>query len=399
MKNLETELIERLLIIINNNRAIQQSIADYGLFYKLGNSKGLNSLIIGTRKNAENEKRIEFFAGNEEFDSDFPSKEILFATAYDLLKYLYSITYSFELHEIFEYDEEKLKENTFFYYRDRTLNEELKKVTIEIKNNRKLKEIYTKRTKITNEILDEHLDDIFDEEKPLYKQYHSEEIAPIEFEKELYTGKISANNSGMVWDNISDFRILGYDIRYEDKKSEIPFYSLDVKFQILSFIETEERHNYYTVEISDFIIFPVTTSRKMEERLLSNNLKLLYSLGYDELYSMILREYPNFKEYKIGYAEKGKFYPIEEFKEEVLSKLAKYLVGEFYVGTKTVYIFKDIMKLEFEFKKRNLSGFQKNLFAEFVICSTGIRVADLNTVNSFYVMIEKIDNNNKTEEK
>ena len=50
----------------------------------------------------------------------------------------------------------------------------------------------------------------------------------------------------------------------------------------------------------------------------------------------------------------------------------------------------DVMKLCNEFMKRSFFDFSKQLFSEFVLSTTGIRINDLNTVNSFYVMIEKI---------
>ena len=43
-----------------------------------------------------------------------------------------------------------------------------------------------------------------------------------------------------------------------------------------------------------------------------------------------------------------------------------------------------------EFMKRSFFEFKKHLFSEFVISSTGIKVNDLNTINSFYTMIENI---------
>jgi hypothetical protein len=110
----------------------------------------------------------------------------------------------------------------------------------------------------------------------------------------------------------------------------------------------------------------------------------------DVMYNMILKEFSNFKEYPVTISNITKEIKLEDFKEEAFSELAKNLTGLFYVGSKNIYMEDDLMDFCNEFMKRSFFEFKKHLFSEFVISSTGIRVNDLNTVNSFYTMIENI---------
>ena len=67
-------------------------------------------------------------------------------------------------------------------------------------------------------------------------------------------------------------------------------------------------------------------------------------------------------------------------------------------GSKNIYIMDDVKKLEREFNERNFGeSFRKNIFAEFLICTTGLKITDLNTVDSFYTMVENIASDYKEE--
>ena len=110
----------------------------------------------------------------------------------------------------------------------------------------------------------------------------------------------------------------------------------------------------------------------------------------DTLYSMLIKEFSNFREYPVTISKIDNGMNLANFKEEALSKLSRYLISLFYVGSRNIYTEEDITDLCNEFMKRSFFEFKKHLFSEFVISSTGIRINDLNTVNSFYTMIEKI---------
>ena len=60
---------------------------------------------------------------------------------------------------------------------------------------------------------------------------------------------------------------------------------MNIKFQIESFYEEKNILNYYDIEIPDFLFFPI---EEKNEKLLKNNLLLIFYLDSDILYSMIL---------------------------------------------------------------------------------------------------------------
>ena len=205
----------------------------------------------------------------------------------------------------------------------------------------------------------------------------------------MYSDEVYCNNCGYIWDNITDFRIIDFEINSVQEK-EFPFYSINVKFQIESYLEDKNIMNYYDVKILNFLIFPSKIKEDNSRRILKNNLLLLYNMTEDTMYDMILKEFVNFKEYPVTISNVTNEIKLEDFKEEVFSELAKNLAGIFYVGTNNIYMEDDVMDFCSEFMKRSFFEFKKHLFSEFVISSTGIKVNDLNTINSFYTMIENI---------
>ena len=124
---------------------------------------------------------------------------------------------------------------------------------------------------------------------------------------------------------------------------------------------------------------------------MKNNLELLYSLNYEAVYAMLQKDFENFKHFRVGISRYESGVELPEFSEDVLSRLASYLNGLFYTGSKGIYTREDVAVFEKSFIEQNFTEkFMKNLFAEFLICCTGLKITDFNTVDSFYTMVEKI---------
>ena len=97
------ECITELLSIVNNARAIQQSVTDYGLTYIYRNMTDYFELYTGVRKEVEGTGRLEFLALGEQLDEKQPSWKMKFAEEYDILKYILFVIYGIELKNIFSY--------------------------------------------------------------------------------------------------------------------------------------------------------------------------------------------------------------------------------------------------------------------------------------------------------
>ena len=388
MTNETKDIIERLLSLVNNTRALQQSVTDYGLTYNFYYSHGIFQLIVGCRKDIEGSGRLNFLALGDQIDETKPSWKIPFEEEYEVIKYILYVIFGIELKEVFTED---ISNVNLYYYEEDKLNKEFSEILLDIKKDKTLLKQFEIRNKIDTQNENERIENF----ENFYDQFYTDDIMPLTIENEVYTGELNnTNNVGRIWDNIVSFKILNYGFKFHSKKErKYPCYSLWVKFQIRSFIEEEYLHNFYDITIPDFIVFPAS-NETVEARLeLKNNLNLLYNLNYDALYLMLQNEYENFtsSKFRIGISSLETGIEIKDFAEDVLSRLSSYLLGRFYIGSKGVYTVEDVKKFEKIFLEQSISkGFMKNLFAEFLICCTGLKINDLNTVDSFYTMVENI---------
>lgn len=383
------ECMNELVSIVNNARAIQQSVTDYGLTYVYRNLTSCFELVTGIRKEVEGTGRLEFLALGEQLDERQPSWRMRFEEEYDIVKYIFFVIYGIELGNIFERDISEVQNGKISFYEDEKINEMLKECISFIRNCPKIERQYDSRKHVEEANWEQRIE----ESNALYDSFYTDEMMPMSIENKVYTGELArTNNAGRIWDNIISFKILDYGFkRFSAEKRKYPCYSLWVKFQIRSFIETENLHNFYDVLIPDFLVFPATDSTAEARSDLKNNLELLYSLNYEAVYAMLQKDFENFKHFRIGISRYESGVELPEFSEDVLSRLASYLNGLFYTGSKGIYTREDVAVFEKSFIEQNFTEkFMKNLFAEFLICCTGLKITDFNTVDSFYTMVEKI---------
>ena len=373
-------IVDELLNLINSAETKNEEKFSFGLFYKYSLRDEIHILTVEIRQEingrAEEEKNIY----DEKSEETSQIHEIHFNTIYELIKYIMWIKYKIEISDIFSFERKIVESINFNFYENEYLNEALKEIIVVIRNNDEMEEIVSELQEEAEE-KEYEIDNIFEE-------INSQEVEEITLNKTMYSDNVYCNNCGYIWDNITDFKIIDFEIN-SVRENEIPFYSLDIKFQIESYLEDRNIMNYYDVKILRFLLFPSKIDDN-SRRLLKNNLLLLYNMTEDVMYNMILKEFSNFKEYPVTISNITKEIKLEDFKEEAFSELAKNLTGLFYVGSKNIYMEDDLMDFCNEFMKRSFFEFKKHLFSEFVISSTGIRVNDLNTVNSFYTMIENI---------
>lgn len=383
------ECMNELVSIVNNARAIQQSVTDYGLTYVYRNLTSCFELVTGIRKEVEGTGRLEFLALGEQLDERQPSWRMRFEEEYDIVKYIFFVIYGIELGNIFERDISEVQNGKISFYEDEKINEMLKECISFIRSCPKIERQYDSRKHVEEANWEQRIE----ESNALYDSFYTDEMMPMSIENKVYTGELArTNNAGRIWDNIISFKILDYGFkRFSAEKRKYPCYSLWVKFQIRSFIETENLHNFYDVLIPDFLVFPATDSTAEARSDLKNNLELLYSLNYEAVYAMLQKDFENFKHFRVGISRYESGVELPEFSEDVLSRLASYLNGLFYTGSKGIYTREDVAAFEKSFIEQNFTEkFMKNLFAEFLICCTGLKITDLNTVDSFYTMVEKI---------
>ena len=373
-------IVDELLNLINSAETKNEEKFSFGLFYKYSLRDEIHILTVKIRQEingrAEEEKNIY----DEKSEETSQIHEIHFNTIYELIKYIMWIKYKIEISDIFSFERKIVESINFNFYENEYLNEALKEIIVAIRNDDEMEEIVSELQEEAEE-KEYEIDNIFEE-------INSQEVEEITLNKTMYSDNVYCNNCGYIWDNITDFKIIDFEIN-NVRENEIPFYSLDIKFQIESYLEDRNIMNYYDVKILRFLLFPSKIDDN-SRRLLKNNLLLLYNMTEDVMYNMILKEFSNFKEYPITISNITKEIKLEDFKEEAFSELAKNLTGLFYVGSKNIYMEDDLMDFCNEFMKRSFFEFKKHLFSEFVISSTGIRVNDLNTVTSFYTMIENI---------
>lgn len=383
------ECMNELVSIVNNARAIQQSVTDYGLTYVYRNLTSCFELVTGIRKEVEGTGRFEFLALGEQLDERQPSWRMRFEEEYDIVKYIFFVIYGIELGNIFERDISEVQNGKISFYEDEKINEMLKECISFIRSCPKIEKQYDSRKHVEEANWEQRIE----ESNALYDSFYTDEMMPMSIENKVYTGELArTNNTGRIWDNIISFKILDYGFkRFSAEKRKYPCYSLWVKFQIRSFIETENLHNFYDVLIPDFLVFPATDSTAEARSDLKNNLELLYSLNYEAVYAMLQKDFENFKHFRVGISRYESGVELPEFSEDVLSRLASYLNGLFYTGSKGIYTREDVAVFEKSFIEQNFTEkFMKNLFAEFLICCTGLKITDFNTVDSFYTMVEKI---------
>ena len=373
-------IVDELLDLINSAETKNEEKFSFGLFYEYSLRNEIHILTVEIRQEINNRAEEEKKIYDEKFEETSQIHEIHFNTIYELIKYIMWIKYKIEISDIFSFERKIVESINFNFYENEYLNEALKEIIVAIRNDDEMEEIVSELQEEAEE-KEYEIDNIFEE-------INSQEVEEITLNKTMYSDNVYCNNCGYIWDNITDFKIIDFEIN-SVRENEIPFYSIDVKFQIESYLEDRNIMNYYDVKILRFLLFPSKIDDD-SRRLLKNNLLLLYNMTEDVMYNMILKEFSNFKEYPITISNITKEIKLEDFKEEAFSELAKNLTGLFYVGSKNIYMEDDLMYFCNEFMKRSFFEFKKRLFSEFVISSTGIRVNDLNTVNSFYTMIENI---------
>ena len=373
-------IVDELLNLINSAETKNEEKFSFGLFYKYSLRDEIHILTVEIRQEingrAEEEKNIY----DEKSEETSQIHEIHFNTIYELIKYIMWIKYKIEISDIFSFERKIIESISFNFYENEYINGALKEIIVAIRNDDEMEEIASE--------LKEEIEEKEYEIDNIFEELNTQEGEDITLNKTLYSDDVYCNNCGYIWDNITDFKIIDFEINGV-QENEIPFYSLDIKFQIESYLEDSNIMNYYDVKILRFLIFPSKIDDD-SRRLLKNNLLLLYNMTEDVMYNMILKEFSNFKEYPVTISNITKEIKLEDFKEEAFSELAKNLTGLFYVGSRDIYMEDDLMDFCNEFMKRSFFEFKKHLFSEFVISSTGIRVNDLNTVNSFYTMIENI---------
>jgi hypothetical protein len=376
-KNITQELVD----LINYSRIKNSPVTDFGLFYKISQRDAMFIVTVGKKKMIDGNRRLEFLAENEEFEGN--TFESLFNNEYEAIKYLLWVGFEIFISDIFNYETEALEKMDLKYYEKDRLNEDIRKILVFIKRDEELEKM-DRRYRLLSK----------DMEKDIENNYFPLEGEPEDiksyFIKSVYDeSKKNINNTGMAWDNITNFSILGYSIT-EMKNTDKRRYALNVRFQIESFLEEKNIFNYYEVEIPAFMNFICEIENEDDETLLRNNLRLLYNLDENLIYKMIIDEFDNFKNYKVEPAQESEKISINDFKYEVLSKLAKYMPGIFCTGSKNVFTISDIEELSEEFMKRSFFDFKKHLFADFALSNIGLKINDINTVSSFYQMIEKI---------
>lgn len=373
-------IINELLNLINSAETKNEEKFSFGLFYKYDLRNEIHTLTVKIRQEINSRVEEEKQIYDEKSEEISQIHEICFNTGYELIKYIMWIKYKIEIFDIFSFDRKVIESISFKFYEDNHLDEALKEIIVAIRNDDEMEEIASEIKEKVEE-KEYEIDNIFEE-------LNAQGAEDITLNKTLYSDDVYCNNCGYIWDNITDFKIIDFEIN-SVQENEIPFYSLDIKFQIESYLEDRNIMNYYDVKILRFLLFPSKIDDD-SRRLLKNNLLLLYNMTEDVMYNMILKEFSNFKEYPVTISNITKEIKLEDFKEEAFSELAKNLTGLFYVGSRNIYMEDDLMNFCNEFMKRSFFEFKKHLFSEFVISSTGIRVNDLNTVNSFYTMIENI---------
>ena len=62
------DCINGIISLVNNARAKQQSVTDYGLTYKYDFGPGINVLTVGMRKDVEGQGRLEFLSQGDIID-------------------------------------------------------------------------------------------------------------------------------------------------------------------------------------------------------------------------------------------------------------------------------------------------------------------------------------------
>ena len=382
----EKKIISRLLMLINTSRVIGKGVSDFGLWYAHIDDGTAETLKVGVRRNYDSKLEFERLIDKEEqdFDKSFPVKEIKFNTAVEVIDYVLGINYEMSLEDIYGCDLIQLSDSDFEYYESDIYNTELKNVILEIRNYKSLEDKYW----VLNE---EKTKNLYEFE---YKEFFVNKIDEIETDGKLYPTGYEILNIGAKTDNITGFRIVDYSIEMM-RGTKKPKYSLSVGFQIYSFLNLDKRgseFNVYYARIKDFLVFPSEPETAQEWLSLQNSLKLLLHMTNEEIISLIIRNYDAIEADDIGIVSENEIFTLKEFKSRVLSDLSKYLIGLFYVGSEEIFTVPDILNLRKEFVKRTFGKKSLDkLFAEFALCSTGLKIEDLNTVNSFYTMLEQIE--------
>ena len=139
------ECMNELVSIVNNARAIQQSVTDYGLTYVYRNLTSCFELVTGIRKEVEGTGRLEFLALGEQLDERRPSWRMRFEEEYDIVKYIFFVIYGIELGNIFERDISEVQNGKISFYEDEKINEMLKECISFIRSCPKIERQYNSR--------------------------------------------------------------------------------------------------------------------------------------------------------------------------------------------------------------------------------------------------------------
>ena len=213
-KNITQELVD----LINYSRIKNSPVTDFGLFYKISQKDAMFVVTVGKKKMIDGNRRLEFLAENKEFEGS--TFESLFNNEYEAIKYLLWVGFEIFISDIFNYETEALEKMDLKYYEKDRLNEDIRKILVFIKRDKELEKM-DRRYRLLSK----------DMEKDIENNYFPLEGEPEDiksyFIKSVYDeSKKNINNTGMAWDNITNFSILGYSIT-EMKNTDKRRYALN----------------------------------------------------------------------------------------------------------------------------------------------------------------------------
>ena len=188
------ECMTELVSIVNNARAIQQSVTDYGLTYVYRNLTSCFELVTGVRKEVEGTGRLEFLALGEQLDENQPSWRMRFEEEYDIVKYIFFVIYGIELENIFGRDISEVENGRISFYEDEKINEMLKECILFIRGSSKIESQYNSRKYVEESNWEQRLE----ESNALYDSFYTDEMMPMSIENKVYTGELArTNNTGI----------------------------------------------------------------------------------------------------------------------------------------------------------------------------------------------------------
>ena len=197
-------IVDELLNLINSAETKNEEKFSFGLFYKYSLRDEIHILTVKIRQEingrAEEEKNIY----DEKSEETSQIHEIHFNTIYELIKYIMWIKYKIEISDIFSFERKIVESINFNFYENEYLNEALKEIIVAIRNDDEMEEIVSELQEEAEE-KEYEIDNIFEE-------INSQEVEEITLNKTMYSDNVYCNNCGYIWDNITDFKIIDFEI-------------------------------------------------------------------------------------------------------------------------------------------------------------------------------------------